>query len=114
MSTVLLLLLACTPDAPTDGAAPAPAPAAGPRARTLTLAGYTTPREAYGKAILPAFAKSWKEKTGEDVTFEESYQGSGAQARAVKEGFEADVFLDVGLMADVFHVDFIADVGKQG
>ncbi len=91
MSTVLLLLLACTPDAPTDGAAPAPAPAAGPRARTLTLAGYTTPREAYGKAILPAFAKSWKEKTGEDVTFEESYQGSGAQARAVKEGFEADV-----------------------
>lgn len=32
----------------------------------------------------------------------------------VGERFEADVFLDVGLMADVFHVDFIADVGEQG
>ena len=32
----------------------------------------------------------------------------------VGERFEADVFLDVGLMADVFHIDFITDVGKQG
>jgi sulfate/thiosulfate-binding protein len=67
------------------------APKAAPKARTLTLAAYTTPSEAYGKGILPAFAKHWKEKTGEDVTFQDSYQGSGAQARAVKEGLEADV-----------------------
>jgi sulfate/thiosulfate-binding protein len=93
----LLLLAACGgPEAPVPAAgspeAAAPAPAAGPaRTRSLTLAAYTTPREAYGKAILPAFAKAWKEKTGEEVKFEESYQGSGAQARAVKEGFEADV-----------------------
>jgi sulfate/thiosulfate-binding protein len=59
--------------------------------RTLTLAGYTTPREAYGEAILPAFQAEWKKKTGQDVKFEASYQGSGAQARAVKEGLEADV-----------------------
>ncbi len=52
---------------------------------------YTTPREAYGKAILPAFSAEWKKTTGQDVTFKESYQGSGAQARAVVEGFEADV-----------------------
>ena len=52
--------------------------------RTLTLAGYTTPREAYGEAILPAFQAEWKKKTGQDVKFEASYQGSGAQARAVK------------------------------
>ena len=38
----------------------------------------------------------------------------GSEHGEVGEGFEADVFLDVGLMADVFHVDFIADVGKQG
>ena len=59
--------------------------------RTLTIGAYTTPREVYGRAILPAFAKLWKEKTGEDVKFEESYLGSGAQARAIIGGFEADV-----------------------
>lgn len=82
MLPALLLLAACGTSDPGPTAAPA---------RTLTLAAYTTPREAYGKAILPAFAAHWKERTGEIVTFEASYQGSGAQARAVKEGFEADV-----------------------
>jgi sulfate/thiosulfate transport system substrate-binding protein len=76
-------------EAPQADAAKVEEKAAG-KARKLTLAAYTTPREAYAQ-ILPAFAKHWKEKTGEDVSFEESYQGSGAQARAVVEGFEADV-----------------------
>src|ERR1041384_5072799 len=58
---------------------------------TLILGGYTTPREAYGKAIIPAFQKYWREKTGQEVEFQESYQGSGAQSRAVIAGFEADV-----------------------
>jgi sulfate/thiosulfate transport system substrate-binding protein len=58
---------------------------------TLILGGYTTPREAYGKAVLPAFKKYWKDKTGQDVEFQESYQGSGAQARAIVGGFEADI-----------------------
>src|SRR5436190_9256849 len=57
---------------------------------TLILGGYTTPREAYGKAILPAFKKYWMDKTGQDVDFQESYQGSGAQSRAIVGGFEAD------------------------
>jgi sulfate transport system substrate-binding protein len=72
--------------------------------RKLTLAAYTTPREAYGEAILPAFAAFWKQKTGETVTFEESYQGSGAQARAVAEGFEADV-VALSLAPDVGTVE---------
>ncbi len=59
--------------------------------RTLTLGVYTTPREAYGNAIIPGFQKLWKEKTGQDVRFEQSYQGSGAQARAIIGGFEADI-----------------------
>ncbi len=59
--------------------------------RKLTLAGYTTPREVYGSAILPAFREHWKTRTGEDVRFEESYLGSGAQSRAIAAGFEADV-----------------------
>ncbi len=59
--------------------------------RTLTLGAYTTPREVYGQGIIPAFQRYWKAKTGEDVRFEASYLGSGAQARAILGGFEADV-----------------------
>ncbi len=88
MTTLLLtLLLGCGQPAQPEATAPAQ-PA---KVRTLTLAAYTTPREAYGEAILPAFAAYWKGKTGEELKFEASYQGSGAQARAVKEGLEADV-----------------------
>jgi sulfate transport system substrate-binding protein len=58
---------------------------------TLILGAYTTPREAYGKAIIPAFQKYWSQKTGQSVEFRESYQGSGAQSRAIVGGFEADI-----------------------
>jgi sulfate/thiosulfate transport system substrate-binding protein len=58
---------------------------------TLTLGAYTTPREAYSKAIIPEFQKHWKAKTGQEVGFQESYQGSGAQSRAITSGFEADI-----------------------
>ncbi|HET7087837.1 MAG TPA: sulfate ABC transporter substrate-binding protein [Anaerolineae bacterium] len=56
----------------------------------LILGAYTTPREAYGK-LIPLFQAQWKKQAGQDVTFEESYLGSGAQSRAIVEGFEADV-----------------------
>jgi len=69
----------------------------------LILAGYTTPREAYGE-IIPLFQAYWKEKTGQTVTFEESYQGSGAQSRAVAEGFEADV-VALSLEADITRLE---------
>ena len=74
---------------------------------TLTLAAYTTPREAYEKAIIPAFQKYWKGKTGQDVEVRESYQGSGAQSRAIIGGFEADVAA-LSLEGDI---DKIADAG---
>lgn len=74
---------------------------------TLVLGAYTTPREAYGKAILPAFREHWKRTTGRDVEFQESYQGSGAQSRAIVGGFEADIAA-LSLEADV---DKIADTG---
>jgi sulfate transport system substrate-binding protein len=57
---------------------------------TLTLAAYTTPREAYVE-IIPLFQAYWRERTGQEVTFQESYLGSGAQSRAVAGGFEADI-----------------------
>jgi sulfate transport system substrate-binding protein len=57
---------------------------------SLTLGGYTTPREAYS-AILPAFRDSWAKAKNVELSFKESYLGSGAQARAIAGGFEADV-----------------------
>lgn len=57
---------------------------------TLTLAAYTTPREAYVE-IIPLFQAYWQEQTGQQVIFQESYLGSGAQSRAVAGGFEADI-----------------------
>jgi len=69
----------------------------------LTLGAYTTPREAYAE-IIPAFQAYWKEKTGQTVTFEESYQGSGAQSRAVVEGFEADI-VALSLEADIARIE---------
>jgi sulfate/thiosulfate-binding protein len=74
---------------------------------TLILGGYTTPREAYDKALIPAFQKYWKEKTGQDVEFQESYQGSGAQSRAIVGGFEADIAA-LSLEGDI---DKIAEAG---
>ncbi|MBN2374501.1 sulfate ABC transporter substrate-binding protein [bacterium] len=58
---------------------------------TLTLGAYTVPKEAYEKEIIPAFKRYWKEKTGQDVRFYESYIASGAQSRAIAGGFEADI-----------------------
>jgi sulfate/thiosulfate transport system substrate-binding protein len=69
----------------------------------LTLAAYTTPREAY-REIIPLFQAHWKEQTGQTVIFEESYLGSGAQSRAVVEGFEADV-VALSLEADVTRIE---------
>lgn len=62
----------------------------GGRTATLTLAAYTTPREAYAE-IIREFRRDYKARTGVEVTFRESYQASGAQARAVIGGFDADV-----------------------
>ncbi len=70
------------------------------------MGAYTTPREAYGE-LIPIFRQQWLEQTGQTVTFEESYQGSGAQSRAIVEGFEADVAA-LSLEADI---DRIAEAG---
>src|SRR5262249_45274351 len=58
---------------------------------TLTIGAYSVVREAFHEGVLPAFAAKWKERTGRTVRFEESYNASGAQARAIAAGFDADV-----------------------
>jgi sulfate transport system substrate-binding protein len=65
----------------------------------LILGAYTTPREAYSQ-IIPLFQAHWLTETGQTVVFEESYLGSGAQSRAVINGFEADI-VALSLEADV-------------
>jgi sulfate transport system substrate-binding protein len=69
----------------------------------LILGAYTTPREAY-RELIPIFQKQWKEKTGQDVVFDESYLGSGAQSRAIVEGFEADIAA-LSLEADINRIE---------
>ena len=62
-----------------------------PKSVTLTLGAYSTPQDDYAK-IIPLFQTYWQhQQPGQNVTFKQSYQGSGAQARAIINGFEADV-----------------------
>ncbi|MEO5956854.1 MAG: sulfate ABC transporter substrate-binding protein [Nitrospiraceae bacterium] len=60
-------------------------------AKELTLAAYSVPKEAYERTIIPAFQRYWKQRTGQEVRIRSSYGASGAQARAIIGGFEADV-----------------------
>ena len=57
---------------------------------TLLNVSYDPTRELY-KDINAAFAQQWKAKTGDTVTINQSHAGSGAQARAVIDGLDADV-----------------------
>ena len=100
LTLLIVVLIATGCSAKTPSATEAPA--SGNEIK-LTLGAYTTPREAYGE-IIPAFQAYWLEKTGQKVTFEESYQGSGAQSRAVVEGFEADI-VALSLEADITRIE---------
>jgi sulfate transport system substrate-binding protein len=57
---------------------------------SLLNVSYDPTRELY-KEYNTAFAKHWKEKTGDNVIINQSHAGSGKQARAVLDGLEADV-----------------------
>lgn len=72
----------------------------------LIFGAYTTPREAYGE-IIRQFKAYWQSETGQALVFDVSYLGSGAQSRAVVDGFEADI-VALSLEADI---NRIQDVG---
>ena len=65
---------------------------------TLSLVGYSVPRDALGAVI-----KAWQQTPdGKDVNFTQSYGASGDQARAVAAGLKADVVqLSTGLDIDL-------------
>ncbi|MFO0890640.1 MAG: sulfate ABC transporter substrate-binding protein [Isosphaeraceae bacterium] len=82
---LLALLAACSASLAGCGSGPAPA------GDTLKLGAYSVVREVFHDGLLPAFAARWKSKTGRELTFEESYNASGAQARSIASGFDADL-----------------------
>ena len=71
---------------------------AGGESVTLVLGAYTTPREAYGKAILPAFREHWK-----------------ARERDAALAAIGDAWVDeVQIMGDAAHVRAKVDAYEQG
>jgi len=74
---------------------------------TILNVSYDPTRELY-KAYDEAFVAYWQQKTGEAVTIEQSHGGSGAQARAVIDGLQADV-VTLALEGDI---NKIAAAGK--
>ena len=66
---------------------------------TLLNVSYDPTRELY-REFNAAFAKHWQEQSGESVTINQSHGGSGAQARAVIEGLDADV-VTLGMQSDI-------------
>jgi sulfate transport system substrate-binding protein len=74
---------------------------------SLLNASYDPTREFYS-AYNALFQQAWKKKTGETVTINQSHGGSGAQARAVIEGLDADVVT----LALAYDIDAIAQKAK--
>src|SRR5438128_11402130 len=68
---------------------------------------YDPTRELY-QDFNSAFAKHWKEKTGDAVTVQQSHGGSGKQARSVIDGLEADVVT----LALAYDIDAIAEKAR--
>ena len=75
------------------------APAAPAKTIKLLNVSYDPTRELYAE-YNAAFAAYWKAKTGDDVVVKQSHGGSGAQARSVIDGLEADV-VTLALAADI-------------
>jgi sulfate/thiosulfate transport system substrate-binding protein len=101
LKTLARLTLALALVAPIDGTAAAQDKV------TLLNVSYDPTRELY-KEINAVFAQEWKRRTGQEVEIKQSHGGSGAQARAVIDGLEADV-VTLGLAYDI---DEIAQRGK--
>ncbi|MDH2234779.1 sulfate ABC transporter substrate-binding protein [Pigmentiphaga sp. GD03639] len=70
--------------------AAAVSPVAAQQKQTLLNVSYDPTRELY-KDLDKAFAAEYKKKAGVDLTIRQSHGGSGAQARSVIDGLDADV-----------------------
>src|SRR3954468_7724051 len=93
LSLALLMLAACSP-------------AASQTTPTLLNVSYDPTRELY-QQFNAAFATHWQAQTGQRLTIKQSHGGSGAQARSVIDGLDADVVT----LALWFDVDAIQKAG---
>jgi sulfate/thiosulfate transport system substrate-binding protein len=69
----------------------------------LTLVSFAVTKAAH-EAIIPKFVEKWKTEHNQNVTFNQSYGGSGSQTRAVIDGLEADV-VHLALGLDVSKIE---------
>jgi sulfate/thiosulfate-binding protein len=74
---------------------------------TLLNVSYDPTRELY-QDYNAAFAKYWKNKTGQTVNIQQSHGGSGAQSRSVIDGLKADVVT----LALAYDIDAISEKAK--
>jgi sulfate transport system substrate-binding protein len=74
---------------------------------TLLNVSYDPTRELY-QDINKAFIAFWKQRTGQDLKINQSHNGSGASARAVIDGLQADVVT----LALAYDIDSIAQQAK--
>ncbi|EKQ51280.1 MULTISPECIES: sulfate ABC transporter substrate-binding protein [unclassified Clostridium] len=78
----------------------------GKKSVELLNVSYDPTRELYTK-FNESFEKYWKEKTGQDVTIDQSHGGSGSQAQAVMGGLDADIVT----LALGYDIDAISKAG---
>ncbi|HSH85644.1 MAG TPA: sulfate ABC transporter substrate-binding protein [Methylophilus sp.] len=74
---------------------------------SLLNVSYDPTRELY-QDYNAAFAKHWKDKTGDNVIIKQSHGGSGKQARSVIDGLQADVVT----LALSYDIDEVGSKGK--
>lgn len=65
----------------------------------ITLVSFAVTKTAHD-TIIPKFVEKWKKEHNQNVTFKQSYGGSGSQTRAVIDGLEADI-VHLALGSDV-------------
>ena len=95
-----LAAAACSGSAPEGAGSSSAAPV------EILNVSYDPTRELYAE-FDSAFSSYWREKTGQTVTVKQSHGGSGAQARAVIDGLEADV----ATLALAYDIDAIEQGG---
>lgn len=76
---------------------PAQPPAAERESVTLEFGAFSAAREACATRLLPAFGRQWQHLHGQELRFNERYEGSEALTRAIADGLPIDVaFLALG------------------
>jgi sulfate/thiosulfate-binding protein len=88
MAGSLLGLVGCGPTQSTGTSSGEPSSG---KSVTIHFGSYSVTKDVYEQQLFPAFEKYWKNKTGQTVTFQASFDASGAEARAIASGLPADV-----------------------